>query len=314
MSSELSNDISLTCSEEASTVMKKPIKICVFGSSSPRTPQIFLDAAFELGQLIASHGHICVNGGGMYGCMGALSRGARSKNGKIIGVIHELFAVDCQEDVLIEHLIVSKGTDLNERKQLLFDNGDIFFVVPGGVGTLDELYDFLCAKSLKMKNLEGKHICVVNTNGFFDGTYAQMLRAEREELLYSNVEKYFHVVRTPLEAMQWCEQHVGTIAAQRNAVISNVSSDLDQSAPVYEQQTSAVGIDATAADSPTRLLRKRSTSPLLTADASPSCASSSSSCDWSFPLSPAATFTCGVVSGMLTLLVSSLLLFRLSKR
>ncbi len=61
--------------------------------------------------------------------MGAVSRGVRSVNGKVIGVIHETFVVDNQEDSDIIDMIVSKGPDLNERKQLLMDNGDAIIVM-----------------------------------------------------------------------------------------------------------------------------------------------------------------------------------------
>lgn len=67
------------------------MKICIFGSSSPRTNEKYLSAAYNLGQEIARLNHICVNGAGLHGCMGAVNRGMRSCQGKIIGVSHEMF-------------------------------------------------------------------------------------------------------------------------------------------------------------------------------------------------------------------------------
>ena len=55
------------------------MRVCVYGSSSTRTPQKYLDAAYRLGQVIAEGGHICVNGAGKFGSMGALSSGKKTE-------------------------------------------------------------------------------------------------------------------------------------------------------------------------------------------------------------------------------------------
>jgi hypothetical protein len=62
-------------------------KICVFGSSSPRTREIFLEQAFQLGKRIAELGHICINGAGLHGCMGAVNQGCFSADGEVIGIM-----------------------------------------------------------------------------------------------------------------------------------------------------------------------------------------------------------------------------------
>jgi predicted Rossmann-fold nucleotide-binding protein len=59
------------------------MRIVVYGSASKDTPQEFKDASFELGRLLAQRGHVCVNGGGNTGCMGALSDGCISGGGKV---------------------------------------------------------------------------------------------------------------------------------------------------------------------------------------------------------------------------------------
>lgn len=178
-------------------------KITVFGSSSPKTAQKYLDAAFDLGKRIAESKCICVNGGGKFGVMGALNEGCRKSKGYVIGVIHERFVVE-QEDQALSQLLVCQGNDLNERKQLLFDYGECIIVAPGGVGTLDEMWDAICGKSLKMKGLDHKPICLLNIDGYFDGSIQQMKQAYQDSLLYSVIEDYFHVVNTPEEAVDWC--------------------------------------------------------------------------------------------------------------
>jgi uncharacterized protein (TIGR00730 family) len=177
------------------------LRVCVFGSSSSKTPQYILDESFKLGQMIAQRDLVCVHGGGKFGVMGALNRGAESCSGRIIGVIHESFLVDTQEN---HGMVVTRGNDLNERKQVLFDTADCFVVMPGGFGTLDELFDFLCAKGLQMKGVAGKPIVLVNLKKYYDGTVAQLRRAEADSLLYAPVSSSLHVTDTAEEALAWC--------------------------------------------------------------------------------------------------------------
>ena len=72
----------------------KTLRICCYGSSSPRTPAAYLDEAWAVGYILARRGHINVNGAGAAGCMGALNDGGSHGKGHIVGVIHEMFVVD----------------------------------------------------------------------------------------------------------------------------------------------------------------------------------------------------------------------------
>lgn len=141
------------------------LRVCVFGSSSPKTPQLYKDEAFRLGQLLAERGHVCVNGGGGQGVMGSTNDGCRAAGGAIMGIIHEMFCVDNDEDRKIPNMIKAAGPDLNERKQLLMDHSDCFIVMPGGTGTFDEVWDVVSHRSLGMKGLQGKPLVLVNMRG-----------------------------------------------------------------------------------------------------------------------------------------------------
>ena len=150
---------------------------------------------------------LSMHSGGANGCMGGVNNGVRSENGVLIGVIHEKFCVDTDEDKLITDMIVCRGNDLTERKQLLLDNGDAIIVLPGGVGTFDEFWETVSAKSLGMKGLENKPICVINADGFFDGFIMNLQRAYDDGLLYLKPDEYYNVVETPQEAINWCAMH-----------------------------------------------------------------------------------------------------------
>ena len=70
------------------------MRVCAYASSSSRTPQIFLDAAAELGERVAKNGDVLINGGGRLGSMGAMNTAARAAGGRIVCVIHERWVVD----------------------------------------------------------------------------------------------------------------------------------------------------------------------------------------------------------------------------
>lgn len=190
------------------------IKVCVYASSASKTSTKFVAAARELGVLIAKHGCICTNGAGRFGCMGGLNEGCLSEGGHIIGVIHEKFVVDFGEHKEIKELIVSKGVDLTERKQLLMDNADCLLVLPGGVGTFDEFWESVSGKALGMKGLAQKPICLINIDGFYDGFLLQMRRTYDEGMLYSTPESYFHTENSSEMALKWCLQEVASIRSQ----------------------------------------------------------------------------------------------------
>jgi uncharacterized protein (TIGR00730 family) len=146
------------------------------------------------------------NLGGKYGIMGSVTAGARSKNGRVVGIIHENFCVDGEEASHTTEMIKCKGSDLTERKQMLYDNGDCIVILPGGVGTFDEFWECVSAKSLDMKGMGKKPICVVNIDGFYDGFQIQLQRAFDDGLLYNTVADFFYVAVSVQEALQWCEQ------------------------------------------------------------------------------------------------------------
>jgi len=229
-----------------------PVRVAVFGSSRSTTPDSFKKSAFELGNWLALKGYVCVNGGGGQGVMGAANEGTRARGGRIIGIIHQQFCVDNDEDRQIPDMIVARGSDLNERKQLLMDNSDCFVVLPGGTGTFDELWDIVSHRSLGMKNLKHKPILVVNLDGFYDGFILQLRRAFDDKLLYNQVADYMTVFKTVAEAQSWIESHEKELlstAVVRDAdsrVTSRPSSNGGQPTPLVAVAVASFLVGAVA--------------------------------------------------------------------
>ena len=138
-------------------------RIVVFCGSSLGFNPIYKNAAITLGNYLAKENIELVYGGGKIGMMGILSDTILAKNGKVIGVIPKLLE---KEEVVhpgVEEMIVCKK--MSERKVIMSKLVDGYVTLPGGFGTLDELFEALTLNQLQ---IEQKPVGLLNINGFFD--------------------------------------------------------------------------------------------------------------------------------------------------
>ncbi|MEV0944609.1 TIGR00730 family Rossman fold protein [Micromonospora wenchangensis] len=136
--------------------------ICVFCASSRTLDQRWLDLAAETGAELARRGHTLVSGGGCVGMMGALVDGARAAGGRTVGVIPQAL-VDLEvADLASDELLVTDG--MASRKTVMIEKSDAFLTLPGGLGTLDELFEVWTTATLAM---HAKPMVLVDTDGFY---------------------------------------------------------------------------------------------------------------------------------------------------
>jgi len=138
--------------------------ICVFCGSSRTLDQHWLDLATRTGELIARRGHTLVSGGGRVGMMGAVAMGARAAGGYTIGVMPEdLVAREIADPDADEQIVTDT---LGARKSVMIDKSDAFLTLPGGLGTLDELFEVWTTASL---GLHRKPLVLLDADGFYAG-------------------------------------------------------------------------------------------------------------------------------------------------
>ncbi|BBZ42891.1 cytokinin riboside 5'-monophosphate phosphoribohydrolase [Mycobacterium parmense] len=125
-----------------------------------------LQLAGELGEAIAERGWTLVWGGGRVSAMGAVASAARARGGRTVGVIPQILMRREVADAEADELIVSDT--MHERKQLMEERSDAFIVLPGGVGTLDELFD---AWTTGYLGLHGKPIVLLDPLGHYEGLW-----------------------------------------------------------------------------------------------------------------------------------------------
>jgi uncharacterized protein (TIGR00730 family) len=138
------------------------MRICVFCGSSDGTRPDYLDAAKQVGRLLAEKGHGIVYGGGARGLMGTLAAAAHEAGGEVIGVIPEaLVRLEVASHLVSDLRVVPT---MHARKALMHDLSSAFLVLPGGLGTLDEVFEALTWAQL---GIHRKPIGLVDVAGFF---------------------------------------------------------------------------------------------------------------------------------------------------
>jgi uncharacterized protein (TIGR00730 family) len=136
--------------------------ICVYCASSETIDPTYLDLAQAVGARLAADGHSLVSGGGRVSMMGAVARAARAGGARTVGVIpshlvpYEVADTDADELVVVE--------TMRERKQIMDERCDAVLALPGGIGTLEELFEMWTSASLGMHS---KPVAVLDPNGFY---------------------------------------------------------------------------------------------------------------------------------------------------
>ncbi len=152
--------------------------LCVFCGASSGNDKRYSDLAFSVGRWLALQNIQLVYGGGGIGLMGKLADGVLSENGKIIGVIPGFLK---KKEIAHAHLSEMIVTDtMHERKIRMHELSDAAIALPGGYGTLDELFELLTWLQLGLHN---KPIGLLNFNGFFNALIEMLNQMKTAEFL-----------------------------------------------------------------------------------------------------------------------------------
>ena len=137
--------------------------LCVYCGSSGMVRANHLQAARDLGALAARSGVDIVYGGGRVGMMGAVAEGAQRAGGRVVAIIPQhLENLEAGNRTASEYLVVNS---MHARKQLMAERSDAFCALPGGLGTLDETFEIITWRQLK---LHDKPVILVNLDGYWD--------------------------------------------------------------------------------------------------------------------------------------------------
>jgi uncharacterized protein (TIGR00730 family) len=165
--------------------------ICVYCASSERIDPRYIELATQVGAEIARRGFGLVSGGGSVSCMGAVARAVRAGGGHTTGVIPQALVDMEVADSDADELVVTR--DLRERKGQMDSRSDGFLALPGGLGTLDEIFEIWVSRTLGMHD---KPLVVLDPDGVF-----AMMRAQVDDLVLRGFAR--PAVR---DAIQWATE------------------------------------------------------------------------------------------------------------
>jgi uncharacterized protein (TIGR00730 family) len=155
--------------------------VAVFCASASGARPEYLAAADELGRALAARGIGLIYGGAKVGLMGAVADAALAANGHVVGVIpHVLVDLEVAHQGVTELHVTST---MHTRKALMAERADAFLVLPGGYGTLEEMFEVLAWQTLK---LHSKPVVLLNVAGFYDSLLAFLDVCDREGMLRGN--------------------------------------------------------------------------------------------------------------------------------
>lgn len=178
--------------------MKHIRKIAVYCGAAAGNSYEYRQIAEETGTTMANSGFELIYGGGKVGIMGIVADAMLQSGAKVTGVIpHFLFNMEVGHEGVSELI---KVETMHERKMIMFVRADAFLALPGGFGTMEELFEMLTWAQLGLHN---KPICVLNCFGFYDGLKEQANRMEQSGFLHKDTQALLHFAETPAAAIAY---------------------------------------------------------------------------------------------------------------
>ncbi|HMO61017.1 MAG TPA: TIGR00730 family Rossman fold protein [Ferruginibacter sp.] len=168
--------------------------IAVFCGSNDGNNPLYQRHAHQLGRLLGASNITMIYGGGNKGLMGVVANGVLAEGGTVIGIIPQLLTSWERQHNGITELIVVE--DMHVRKRMLYEKSDAVIILPGGFGTMDELFEVLTWNQLSIHN---KPVFILNSGGFYDALLQHLHIMQQEGFLYINPENAVTVINTPDE-------------------------------------------------------------------------------------------------------------------
>jgi uncharacterized protein (TIGR00730 family) len=184
--------------------MKPAFSVCVYCGSKPGLEPQFAQVAQQVGQWIGEHGGQLVYGGGKAGLMGVVAQATLEAQGRVVGIIpkalmeREMAFTQCQELIVVD--------TMHERKRLMAERSDVFMALPGGIGTLEELFEVWTWRQL---GYHDKPIGILNTAGYFNHLLAFLKSSMTQELLSDWQMNLVQIDESPLALLPDLVQKAG---------------------------------------------------------------------------------------------------------
>ncbi len=169
------------------------MRICVFGSGSNDIDESYKTACYQLGKQLGENGHSIVFGGSRNGLMGEIGKGCKAGGGRLIGVIPEIlndpsrYHQDCDELIITD--------DITVRKVKMLDMAEGVLILPGGVGTYDEMFEIIVRKELGY-GYKDNPIIFFNLNGYYDTLFKFLSETYEKGFMPETIFEEYQIAKT----------------------------------------------------------------------------------------------------------------------
>jgi uncharacterized protein (TIGR00730 family) len=172
--------------------------LAVFCGSHSGTNDLYVLHARMVGKAIGAAGYKLVYGGGNKGLMGAVADASLSEGGYVVGVIPEkLRSWEHAHGGLSELIVVD---DMHTRKRMMYEMCDAAIILPGGYGTMDEMFEMLTWNQLAIHD---KPIFILNTAGYYTDLFQMMQVMHHNGFLYDSLDKRIKIFDVPANLMEF---------------------------------------------------------------------------------------------------------------
>jgi uncharacterized protein (TIGR00730 family) len=172
------------------------MKICIFCSANANIDPDFFLLTEELGRWAASQGHTIVFGGVRSGLMECVAKAAKEAGGQTIGVVPQIILEQGRQSDYVD--VEIPCSDLSDRKSLMLAQSDVFVALPGGIGTLDEIFDIVASRTI---GLHQKPLIVYNMKGFWNCFVTLLDSLQQQDVVRGRWQDYIQIV-TSLEELK----------------------------------------------------------------------------------------------------------------
>ena len=162
--------------------------VAIFCAASENIAPGYFEVAAEVGTVLGRLGATMVYGGARFGLMEATAKAAKKAGARIVGVVPDILVERDRVSHLLDEQVGCRN--LSERKDIMLERSDVLVALPGGIGTLDEIFHVLAAATI---GYHTKRVVLYNVNGFWDPLLATVEEMAQAGFVRGEIEKYLVV-------------------------------------------------------------------------------------------------------------------------
>ena len=169
-------------------------KIGIFCSASENIDKMYFESARRIGEWIGQTGKTLIYGGANLGLMECVARTVKENGGKVIGVVPTKLEENGRVSSLLDEVIHTRN--LSDRKDIMTEKSDVLVALPGGVGTLDEVFHVIAAASIGYHH---KKVIFYNEYGFYNELLKALKTLEEKGFARQPFSTYYEIANSPDE-------------------------------------------------------------------------------------------------------------------